>query len=553
MREHAQTVVGDADTTVRESRNSTVPKSRVATVRESRDPSADGSERAADADPIVEEARTRFGTSYLFPYQRLVIGNILEAAEALGERATREKIGVSGESGGSVGKNIDIESEYIADIRAQQTAVLPTGSGKSLCFQLPASLLRGPTLVVYPLISLVADQKRRIEEAGIRCEVLRGGQTSRERVGIARKLRRGEVKMLLTSPEALCGRSGRAIASECGFSHAVIDEAHCVSEWGLTFRGAYLELGQIIRDAGIPLVTAFTATATEAILDDIDRYLFPGFESHRIEAFPDRPELRFHVVPAISVRRTLTGLLRGGKPDPDPDPFSVWRPPLPLARPAIIFCRTRGETEQTARMIARKLPETDVGFYHAGLEKPERSAIEEWFFNSQDGVLVATTAYGMGVDKKNVRSVVHTSPAGTFCSYVQESGRAGRDRQPADAVMLFPAFASDPHGELVAYARSDRCRRESILAAFGRRCEACTACDICCGTHRRLGEEDFALLASAESIARRTSRSTALRQLAGSIREAGLTACIPGYGRFRTWQTDEIREIVEIVNRKLSR
>ncbi len=500
------------------------------------------------SDPIAEEARSRFGTNYLFPYQRLVIGNILEAAEALGEYP------VSGASGRTTGENIDLksESEALEDVRTRQTAVLPTGSGKSLCFQLPAALLCGPTLVVYPLISLVADQKRRIEQAGLPCAVLKGGQTSRERRKISETLRAGSVKMLLTSPEALCGRSGRAIAAECGFSHAVIDEAHCISEWGTTFRSAYLDLGEIISGAGIPIVTAFTATATEPILADIDRYLFPGQGSHHIEAFPDRPELRFHVLPTISVRRSLTGLLRGGRPEPEPDPFSVWNPSLPLARPTIIFCRTRGQTEETARMIRRQLPDTDVGFYHAGLEKPERSAIEEWFFSSDDGVLVATTAYGMGVDKKNVRSVVHTSPAGTYCSYVQESGRAGRDRKPADAVMLLPAFGADPRGELWEYATADRCRRERILAAFGRKSDECTACDICCGTHRRLRDEDFALLAGAESIARGESRSPALRRLAGSVRGAGLTSFIPGYGRFRTWQKDEIREIVEVINRKLS-
>ena len=500
------------------------------------------------ADPIVAQARARFGTGYLFPYQRLVIGNILEAAEALGQ------VSLPGEPGRSVGKSIDLESdsEQIEDVRARQTAVLPTGSGKSLCFQLPAALLRGPTLVVYPLLSLVADQKRRIEEAGLPCEVLKGGQTTGERAKIREKLRCGAVKMLLTSPEALCGRSGRAIAGECGFSHAVIDEAHCISEWGTTFRSSYLDLGRIISEADIPLVTAFTATATEHILADIDRYLFSGHGSHHIEAFPDRPELRFHVLPTISVRRSLVGLLRGGAPLPTPDPFSVWEPALPLARPTIIFCRARGETEEIARTIKRRLPDTDVGFYHAGLEKAERTAIESWFFSSHDGVLVATTAYGMGVDKRNVRSVVHTSPAGTFCSYVQESGRAGRDRQPADAVMLLPAFGADPRGELWKYATVERCRRESILAAFGRECDACTACDVCCGTHRRLGEEDFALLAGAESVSRGESRSAALRRLAGSVREAGLTACIPGYGRFRTWQSDEIREIMEIVDRKLS-
>lgn len=472
---------------------------------------------------IDREALSRFSTSYLFPYQRLIITNILEAAAGL--------------------------SQDLVDARTRQVAVLPTGSGKSLCFQLPAALLPGPSLVVYPLLSLLSDQQRRIEEAGLHCEVLRGGQTRQERARICRTLSQGRVNLLLTSPEALSTPGGMEIARRAGFIHAVIDEAHCISQWGRSFRPAYLELGTIIERLGIPLVTAFTATATAEILDDIDTYLFRGEGAHRIEAFPDRPELRYHVVPCLSVKRALFELLAGGAPEKAPDPERVWRKGLPVPRPAIVFCRTRGECEATARTLRRRLKTKEVAFYHAGMTSEERAAIERWFFRAEHAILCATTAYGLGVDKKNIRAVIHTEPQGSFCSYVQESGRGGRDRQVAEAIMLLP-FSSltggdRRKGELFEYAISTTCRRRTILRAFGQDSDLCTCCDVCCGTHEPLHESDISLVSSVYLMSHRRSRSSQTRFLNGTLPGAGLQRFFPGYGALSHWSTGEIAELLD--------
>jgi len=482
-----------------------------------------------DGTVIDREAVSRFSTNYLFPYQRLIITNILEAAAGI--------------------------AQDLVDVRTRQIAVLPTGSGKSLCFQLPAALLPGPSLVVYPLLSLLADQQRRIQETGLQCELLRGGQTPKERRRIRRELSAGKVDLLLTSPEALATPGGIEIARRAGFIHAVIDEAHCISQWGKSFRPAYLGLGEVIETLGIPLITAFTATATTEILDDIDTYLFSERGAHRIEAFPDRPELRYHVVPCLSVKRALYELLAGGMPVRTPDPTDVWRKGIPVPRPAIVFCRTRGECEGTARMLRRRLNSSNIAFYHAGMTSEERHAIEDWFFGAENAILCATTAYGLGIDKKNVRAVIHTEPHGSFCSYVQESGRGGRDRQIAEAIMLLP-FSSLPRsdaqgdaetGGLLAYALSGVCRRKTILRAFGRDSDLCTCCDVCCGTHTPLSESDMSVIAAMASTKGRKSKSAHTQFLSDTGESTFLQCRAPGFGSLSHWSVEEVSEALDAV------
>ena len=218
-------------------------------------------------DPVLSVAKNVFGVSHLYPWQRLVIGNILDAASdmASGAFCLSDNFTQGLEGGGSSSLANDSSADA-TDIfcLGRQIVLLPTGAGKSMCFLLPAVMLPGPTLIFYPLLALMADQKRRLEQNGIECVVFRGGQSSAEREENFRRLEAG-AKVILANPEVL--QDGRLLErlKAAKISHIAIDEAHCVAEWGDSFRPAYLTLGKIIQDLAVPLVTAFTATASPTV------------------------------------------------------------------------------------------------------------------------------------------------------------------------------------------------------------------------------------------------------------------------------------------------
>ncbi|MEW5817337.1 MAG: DEAD/DEAH box helicase, partial [Spirochaetota bacterium] len=332
-------------------------------------------------DPLTVLAKKHFHIDYLFPYQRLVISNILEAAGVPGfapEPGTNPLTG---------------EPEVI-DTKPHQIVILPTGAGKSLCFMLPASLLEGPTLVIFPLLSLIADQARRLIEAGMKPGILRGGQSRTEREAVWKDVKSGKSRMILTNPETVLHPPVLAKLKELNIKHLVIDETHIVSEWGETFRPVYLDIRRIAAEASVSVVTAFTATASPIILEKIKAILFPDTSPNIVFANPDRPNIRYSVIPTLSKDHTLTELFQPGSP-------------RAATRPALIFCRSRSGAEMTAHMLRERTGEKGIYFYHAGLEKEEKAEIEKWFFPSQDGVLASTCAYGMGVDKPDIRTVIH--------------------------------------------------------------------------------------------------------------------------------------------------
>jgi ATP-dependent DNA helicase RecQ len=321
-------------------------------------------------DPLLEAAAP-FGVSYLFPYQRLVITNVLEDSE---------------------------------DSVTRQIVVLPTGAGKTLCFQLPAAVLEGVTIVVYPLLSLMADQLRRAEAAGLGAVVIGGGQTRAEQEDIFRRMTAGEIRIVLTNPETLSQEPVLDRLSGFEISHLVIDEAHCVSEWGETFRPAYLELGRVITALAPRTTTGFTATASPPVLDAMRSHLFGDDGAHLIQAVPDRPNISYSVLKAPAMEFALRALLAGQSAGAC-EPVANERSAAPgatvdagrtgaLALPALVFCRSRKRVEDVARNLAGTLGWDRVGAYHAGLSKEERTAIEQWFFSADDAVLVATCAYG---------------------------------------------------------------------------------------------------------------------------------------------------------------
>ncbi|AEJ20083.1 RecQ family ATP-dependent DNA helicase [Gracilinema caldarium] len=480
---------------------------------------------------LIDQGLAETGLSYLFPYQRLVIANILEAARTagipfIGRNAVEQTHLVDLEEGGHeiqidgasadetlvAGTPADTDQETWSGY-GRQIVILPTGAGKSLCFQLPARILAWPTLVIFPILALMADQERRLRSQGTPVVLLRGNQTEAERAEIARILQRPANTFIIANPEVLKIAPVRRMLKDAQIAHIVIDEAHCVSQWGESFRPAYLELGEILADLKAPLLTAFTATASPQILEKIRHYIFHDGEAHLVMGNPDRPNISYRIIRTLAKEAALRHLLRV------------------LQRPAIVFCSSRSRTEQLARSLRHTLGSRDIYFYHAGLEREEKRAVEDWFFSSSIGVLVATCAYGMGVDKSNIRTVIHFDCPDLVEAYLQEAGRAGRDGKPSTAVLLWGPEDAMRTGPMAEYGNNmEQCRREQLLAqltgigpgeikgsqvSVGPECTAvqdeashtaeygsgpatCTgdehSCDICSGTAQKTWREAQALV-----------------------------------------------------------
>ena len=398
-----------------------------------------------ERDEVARVAEECFGIPYLFPWQRLVIQNVLDAF-------------------------FDEERETFG----KQIVLLPTGAGKSLCFQIPAVLLPGATLIIYPLVALMNDQARRMAQAGLECVVFKGGQSQAEREECFRRIASG-VRLILANPEVLASASLVDRLALCGLCHVAIDEAHCVSEWGDTFRPAYLELGRILKRLCAPVVTAFTATASPQVLSRVSEVLFDG-GAHLVRSESDRPNLRYYVRHVGSKKKAVLMLA------------------ATEARPMIVFCAKRRRAEDMAQELNTAFNRTVARFYHAGLEKAEKEAVERWFFDSEDGILCATCAYGMGVDKKNIRTVVHLDAPLTAEAYIQEAGRGGRDGELSNAILLwaqedrvrFSAFgAGSRSAAMRVFAQTSGCRRQVLLDALGAEKAVCSGCDNCEAASRR--------------------------------------------------------------------
>lgn len=370
--------------------------------------------------------------------------------------------------------------------------VMPTGGGKSLCYQLPGLASGDLTIVVSPLIALMNDQWRRLTAAGHPVAMISSGMSEEAaRLALA-QVRDGEARIVYCAPERFGSTVFLDALAERRVDLLAVDEAHCVSEWGHDFRPDYLRLPQIAERLGRPTVMACTATATEAVAAEIVSR-FGLRDPLQVRSGFDRPNLSFDVVrlEGTGSKARRLALLEAGLAEPG-------------NRPAIVYCGTRRDTDEVAEALRsggrRALP------YHAGMESEERTEAQRRFMADEVDVIVATNAFGMGVDKAGVRSVWHMAIPTSLEAYYQEAGRAGRDGLPAKAVLL--AMRADlgrlvrfneqrsPDQEIArergwrdyrvikAFIYSDRCRRRQLLDHFGDRQAGAPlgrCCDFCDG------------------------------------------------------------------------
>jgi ATP-dependent DNA helicase RecQ len=370
--------------------------------------------------------------------------------------------------------------------------VMPTGGGKSLCYQLPGLASEDLTIVVSPLIALMRDQWQRLTAAGHPVTMISSGMSEEDAWCALDDVRGGSARIVYCSPE----RFGSSVFLEALAQRRIdliaVDEAHCVSEWGHDFRPDYLRLPQIAERLGRPTVMACTATATKPVAAEIASR-FGMREPLQVRAGFDRPNLSFDVVPleGKGSKARRQALLEAGLGDP-------------ANRPAIVYCGTRKDTDEVAAAL-REAGRAALA-YHAGMESNERTSVQQRFMRGEVEVIVATNAFGMGVDKADVRSVWHMAIPTSVEAYYQEAGRAGRDGLPARAVLLamkadlgrLVRFNEQRSGDpelaiahergwrayhaIKAFVYSERCRRRSLLDHFGDRLagaplERC--CDVC--------------------------------------------------------------------------
>jgi ATP-dependent DNA helicase RecQ len=363
---------------------------------------------------------------------------------------------------------------------ADVLAIMPTGSGKSLCYQLPALLRDGLTVVVSPLIALMRNQVAQLESYGVAAASLNSANDFAENRQITGRLARGELRLVYVSPERIAMPDTLALLRRARVGLLAVDEAHCISQWGHAFRPEYLALGAAQAELGGVQTVAFTATADAATRADLLGKLFRRDPTVFVHGF-DRPNLRLRMRAKTSGRDQIMDFVRAH-----------------LGQSGIIYCGSRRKTEEIADFLRER--GANARAYHAGLEQALRSRHQDMFLAEDGIVMVATIAFGLGIDKPDVRFVLHADLPANIESYYHEIGRAGRDGLPADTLTLYgmddirlrrmqiaQSKASDEQkgvdrrrlDALVALCESARCRRQNLLAYFGEASQPCGNCDIC--------------------------------------------------------------------------
>ncbi|MBI1330827.1 MAG: DNA helicase RecQ [Alphaproteobacteria bacterium] len=359
-------------------------------------------------------------------------------------------------------------------------AVMPTGSGKSLCFQVPALMTGGLTIVVSPLVALMQDQVAALRLAGVAADTINSAKPRDENVAVWRRVAAGETRLLYLSPERLMTEPMLAALARLKVSLIAVDEAHCISQWGPAFRPEYEALARLADTFPRVPIIALTATADEATRADIAARLFGGKVEQIVLGF-DRPNIRMTAEAKNGGKQQVLDFVRAHR-----------------GQSGIVYCLSRKKTEAMAAL----LNENDITAlaYHAGMSKEERETNQNRFMTEPSLVMAATIAFGMGIDKSDVRFVLHADMPGSLEAYYQEIGRAGRDGANARAHMLYGQgdirmrrmFIDDEDaGEerrkrehkrlaaLVSYCETQNCRRQILLSYFGELSAPCGNCDNC--------------------------------------------------------------------------
>ena len=360
--------------------------------------------------------------------------------------------------------------------RRDSLVVLPTGGGKSLCYQLPPLLTGELTVVVSPLISLMKDQVDTLRDLGVDARQINSTTTEVEKRDLVRAARDKSLRMLFVSPERLAMDRFQDFLKSLEVRTFAIDEAHCISHWGHDFRPEYRQMGELREMFPEAAIHAYTATATETVRRDIANQLRLNDPEILVGSF-DRPNLTYRILPRVDPMKQVLEVIERHQ-----------------GEAGIIYCIRKKDVDETTASLRKK--GIDARPYHAGLSKEERTATQEAFANETCNIVVATVAFGMGIDRSNIRFVLHTGLPKSIEHYQQETGRAGRDGLEADCVLLYSGAdvllwrSIDSESiflkhinDMDRYARGAVCRHRAIVNYFGEEyaSENCNACDLCLG------------------------------------------------------------------------
>ena len=446
--------------------------------------------------------------------------------------------------------------------------IMPTGGGKSMCYQIPALLLPGITLVVSPLISLMRDQVMALKAAGIPAAYINSTLNGSQVQAVYRNLLSGKYKIVYIAPERLDYPGFGNVTSKIPISFVAVDEAHCISQWGQDFRPSYLRIVDFIENLpSRPVVGAFTATATKQVREDVERILKLNNPVRTVTGF-DRPNLYFEVISPELKERELKSLLEQRR-----------------GKSGIIYCSTRKNVE----MVCEHLQDSGYSAtrYHAGLEEQERAQSQEDFLYDRKNIMVATNAFGMGIDKSNVSFVIHYNMPKSIEAYYQEAGRAGRDGANADCILLYSSrdvqtarflIQNGTENEgldpaqlerirkqdlarleaMVGYCKTKTCLRGYILEYFGQKHpEICGNCGSCNGIYEDVDitREAQMILSCIRRVEDKLGYNVGINLLGNILRgsknkrilELGLDT-LSTYGLLKARTRSDIHEMIDYLN-----